>query len=105
MIAWIFDHTPLWVWLLAGGAGLAASYTIWLPIWGLLPKPAQAALIALAAVIGAYLAGRNRGAANEQQRQKEQNAKAIQTRTEIDHEVRNLPDADLKRRGAKWLRD
>lgn len=105
MFAWIFDNTPLWVWLAGGIAALAASYTLWLPIWGLLPKPAQAALIALAAVIGAYLAGRKRGADNATQRQKEQNAKAIQTRAEIDHEVRNLPDADLKRRGDKWLRD
>lgn len=105
MIAWIFDHTPLWVWMLGGIGALAASYPLWLPIWGLLPKPAQAALIALVAVIGAYLAGRKTGADNASQRQKDQNAKAIQTRAEIDHEIRNLPDPDLHRRHNKWLRD
>jgi membrane protein implicated in regulation of membrane protease activity len=109
MFSWIFDHTPIWLWAVGVGAALAASYSIWLPIvlpiWVRLPAPVKAALIAIVAVISAYLAGRKKGTDDATQRQKDQNAKAIQTRAEIDHEVRTLPDADLKRRGDKWLRD
>lgn len=104
MFAWIFDHTPLWVWMLGGIGALAASHPLWLPIWGLLPKPAQAALIAMVAVIGAYLAGRKTGTDNAAQRQKDQNAQAVKTSNEVENEVARRPKPDLDKSFDRWVR-
>jgi membrane protein implicated in regulation of membrane protease activity len=100
----VFDNTPLWVWLVGVIAALAASYPLWLPIWAWLPSPVRAALIALVAVIGAYLAGRKRGADNEQQRQKDSNAAAVQTSNEVESEVRNRSKPDLDKSYDRWMR-
>lgn len=56
LFGWILDNTPWWLWLIIGAAALA-------PVWPYLPSKAKAAIIAGAAIAGAYLAGRNKGAA------------------------------------------
>jgi hypothetical protein len=108
MFSWIFDHTPIWLWAVGVGAALAVSYSFWLPIvlpiWVRLPAPVKAALIALVAVIGAYVAGRKRGADNEQQRQKDSNAKAVQTSNEVENEVARRPKPDLDKSYDRWMR-
>ncbi|WP_371346107.1 hypothetical protein [Ancylobacter sp. IITR112] len=75
-MSWIFaailDWTPWWVWALAGAALLASTYSLWRPVWALLPSAIKTAAIALATGGIAYLAGRNKGASGALQRAKEQ---------------------------------
>lgn len=72
MLGWLLDLTPWWVWVLAGGVLLASTYTLWRPVWALLPPPVKAAVIVIATGGLAYLAGRNKGASGALQRAKEQ---------------------------------
>ncbi|MBB3769820.1 type VI protein secretion system component VasK [Angulomicrobium tetraedrale] len=71
-MSWILDLIPWWLWALAGGALLAATWQVWLPWWLALPKPIRTGLAILATGGLAYLAGRNKGAAGALQRAREQ---------------------------------
>lgn len=68
---WLLDLIPWWAWVAAAVIALAATYQLWLPLWGLLPSTFKAALIAIGAAIIAYLAGRNKGASGALQRAQE----------------------------------
>lgn len=69
-LGWLLDATPWWMWLLGAAALLAATFQLWVPVWALLPRPLKVAAGGLAALVLAYLAGRNRGAAGALQRAK-----------------------------------
>lgn len=73
MIAWVLDTVPWWVYAVAIAAGLAATFSIWRPLWLLTPGPAKAGLIAVGAGVLAYLAGRNQGASGAVQRERQRN--------------------------------
>jgi len=64
MLGWLIDLIPWWIWAVLAVGGLAATYTLWRPVWAILPTPIKAAAIVIATGAVAYLAGRNKGAAN-----------------------------------------
>lgn len=64
MLGWLIDLIPWWIWAVLAVGVLAATYTLWRPVWALLPSPVKAAVIVIATGGLAYLAGRNKGAAN-----------------------------------------
>lgn len=102
---WLIDHTPWWL-ILAGGIVLVAClWPMLRPILTILPSPARVAIVALGAGIFAYLAGRNRGAANAGEEQKNAELHALKKRKEIEDEVAGLTPLDRDRRLNKWLRD
>lgn len=105
MTGWLIDLVPWWLWALLGVIALAASWQWWWPLWAALPRWLKEALVAIATGILIYLAGRNRGTANERARQKAADAQAIKRRKEIDDEVARLPPADRDRRLDRWMRD
>ncbi|WP_428029830.1 hypothetical protein [Ancylobacter sp.] len=72
LLGLVLDWTPWWLWLAAGIAALAATYTLWRPVWALLPTPIKTAAIVIATGGLAYLAGRNKGASGALQRATEQ---------------------------------
>lgn len=72
MLGWLLDLIPWWIWAAVAAGVLAATYTLWRPVWALLPSPVKAAVIVIATGGLAYLAGRNKGAAGALQRAKEQ---------------------------------
>lgn len=63
VLGWLLDLTPWWLWLALSLALLAATWSVWHPLWLLVPAPLRAALLAAGAAALAYLAGRNHGAA------------------------------------------
>ncbi|MDQ0305356.1 hypothetical protein [Ancylobacter polymorphus] len=67
----VLDWTPWWLWALAGGVLLASTYSLWRPVWALLPSPIKTAAVVLATAGIAYLAGRNKGASGALQRARE----------------------------------
>lgn len=105
MLSWILDHVPWWGWFVVAAIGLAATYPMWSAIWLVLPRPIKIALAAIAGLVAAYLAGRNRGVANEQQRQKEADAQAVKRRLETNEEVDRMRPADRDKQLDRWLRD
>ncbi|MGA0564184.1 hypothetical protein ACO2RV_17195 [Ancylobacter sp. VNQ12] len=68
---WLLDLIPWWAWVVAAVVALAATYQLWLPLWGRLPSLFKAALITIGAAFIAYIAGRNKGAAGALQRAKD----------------------------------
>jgi len=56
---------PWWAWVVAGLIVLALTLQLWLPVWSALPLPVKIAIGVICAVLLAYLAGLNRGAAAE----------------------------------------
>lgn len=70
-MSWLLDLIPFWMWLVAGGIALAATYQLWLPLWSLLPSPVKAALIAIGAAVLAYRAGRTSGSRDALQNAKD----------------------------------
>ena len=105
MLSWIFDHVPLWGWAAGAIIALAVSYPYWAPIWTLLPKPAKAAIIAVAAGIAAYLAGRRAGVESQKDRQATQSAKAVEKAKEVENEVRSRSKPDLDKSFNRWVRN
>lgn len=101
------DRVPLSVWLVIALFVFAVVYWFAAPIintlWAITPKPLKIALGALAGGLGIYIYGRTRGAANERELQKEKQKDAVQKRTEIDHDVKSLDDAELDKRFDKWV--
>ncbi len=79
-MTWLFgiilDNTPWWAWLIAGLVLLGATYSLWLPIWTMLPDKAKAAILIIGTGGLAYLAGRNGGAAGALERERVRNEKA-----------------------------
>jgi hypothetical protein len=104
-LSYAFNFVPWWVWLIALIVAAGFTYQFWVPIWAITPKPVKIALAAIAAVLTAYVAGRNRGSKDERDRRAKADANAIQNRKDVDDEVRNLPADDLDRRLDKWMRD
>lgn len=105
MISWILDFVPYWVWIIVVGIALAATYQIWFAIWLALPRWLKTAIIATASLGLVYLAGRNRGAAGERDRQKKASEQAARRREEIEDEIRDIGHADVDRRLNQWMRD
>jgi|GEM_PF-2742585 len=104
-LSWAFNFIPWWAWLVAAIIAAVLTYQFWLPIWAVLPRPVKVLLAAIAAVLTAYVAGRNKGSKDERDRRAKADANAIQNRKDVDDEVRNLPADDLDRRLDKWMRD
>lgn len=108
MMNWIIDQIPWWVWLvltvgIVGGL-MAFFYPVLLPIWNLTPKPIKIALGAIGAGLLTYFAGRNKGHKDFQQKMEKDNAKAVETRSQIDQDVRNRSPTQLDRDLDKWMR-
>lgn len=104
-LSYAFNYVPWWVWLVAAIIAAVLTYQFWLPIWAMLPRPVKVLVAAIAAVLTAYVAGRNKGSKDERDRRAKADAHAIQNRKDVDDEVRNLPTDDLDRRLDRWMRD
>ncbi len=104
-MSWLLDVTPYWVWIIVAGVILVATLPWWSAIWAVTPRPVKIALVAIAGLATAYLAGRNRGVANEKQRQKDADANAVKGRLETNAEVNNMPAARRDGELDKWMRD
>lgn len=109
-ISWAFNYIPWWVWIIitAGGGGAILAFVpgalaLVVSIWNMLPRPIKFVLGGAAAVVVAYLAGRNKGSKDERTMQAKRGAQATQNRKEINDEVRTMSptkvDAELKRHG------
>jgi hypothetical protein len=101
---WILDFLPWWAPWVAIAIALAATTPYWLPFWNLLPRSVKIAIIAVSGGIALYFAGRNTGAANEKERQKNAEAKAIETRRKVDARVEGLSDDDVQKELKRWTR-
>lgn len=104
-MTWILDYVPYWAWIIIAGVLLIATYPLWSTIWLVIPKPVKIALAAIGAVAVAYLAGRNRGVSNEQQRQKDADAKAVKRRLDTNEEVGKLDPGTRDKQLGGWMRD
>lgn len=105
----IVDHIPLWGWIvMAGVPTIVLLYffgPILLPIWRMIPLPARLFLGAVGAALLAYLAGRHTGRGNAEEEAKARDARAQQTRDEVNREVNALPDGEARRRlRDRWTR-
>lgn len=108
-MSWILDWLPWWIWWAAAGVAALLTFQLWFPIalavWNLLPGWARAALIGAAGVITALLIGRNQGARNEAERQRQRDARAAQARVQSDARVDRMSDADKDKAMKQWQRD
>lgn len=99
----IIDNIPWWGYVLALGIALALTYQIWFPIWGMLPTPVKALLVAIGGGFTAYIAGRNRGAQNARAADKEKVNQALTKRVEVNQRVEKMTpsevDAELDKKG------
>jgi hypothetical protein len=105
MIGWLLDAVPWWVWALALALAAAGSYPMWIALWAALPAKARAGIPIAGGGVLAYLAGRNRGRAGEQERQAGRDARAETKRREIDDDVRKADPRDRDRDLDRWMRD
>lgn len=104
-MSWLLDFVPYWLWIVIAGVALVATMPWWSAIWALMPRPLKVALGAAGGLLVAYLAGRNRGAANEKQRQKDADAQAVKRRLETNAEVNNLDRPAVDKQLDRWVRD
>lgn len=108
-MAWIIDWLPWWFWWIAVGAAAFLTAPYWLPaalwVWGRLPPWAKGALIAAAAVLTAYVAGRNRGRRNAADEQARRDAEASKRRLETNEAIRRLTDPERSKERERWERD
>lgn len=99
----IVDNIPWWGYVLAAAVALAFLYPYAAPIWAVLPRWLKVAIVSFGGLFTAYIAGRNRAAANARQADRERNAQAIQRRSEINKRVDNMKpsdvDAELDKKG------
>lgn len=104
MLSYLFNFVPWWLWVLLIALAAGISWQFWGPIWMALPRPAKTALATLGALIAVYVMGRNKGSRDERDQAAKRDARATQTRKEIEDEIRDLPDDDVDRRLDRWMR-
>lgn len=107
-MSWILNHTPPWIWVVAA---LAIAGTLWfyfspiiIGVWNLTPKPVRIALAAIASLGLAIVYGRYKGSKDERDAQREREARARDTRNEINEDVNKATDDQLDRRLDRWMR-
>lgn len=112
MISYILDAVPWWLWLgLIGGCGGAifafvpGALALAVSVWNMMPRPVKIGLAFVAAIALAFLGGRNKGFRNAQERQRQNDAKATETRAAVDREVRNMKPEERDARLEKYYRD
>lgn len=101
---WIINSIPLWAWIALAGTALIATYSLWGPVWAMLPTKVKVVLIGIATLGGAYLAGRYKGAHDERAIQKARQREALQKRQEVDHAVDGMPTQEVDTQLDKWTR-
>jgi hypothetical protein len=105
IVNYIIDHTPLWAWLTGGGIAVAVLLYLFspilVPLWQALPQPVKIAIGFVVSIVLALLAGRHKGRQNAEAEERARNARAAQTRREVDADVNKLKEGDA----AKTLRD
>lgn len=100
-LEWLLDATPWWAWAAGAVFLMAATFQLWAPVWAPLPRGVKVVAGGLVAIVLAYLAGRNRGAADALQRAKENEVAHADRITETARRAR----ADADARDAGRLRD
>lgn len=91
----IVDNIPWWVYVVGALVALGLTYQFWAPVWALLPKPLKIALGAIGTVFVAYIAGRNRGAANARAADKERTNQALQRRADVNQRVDAMKPSEV----------
>ena len=109
MISWFIDQIPLWVYiavaLLIAAPLLYFFGPILAAVWRVMPNGVKIAFGAIAALLSAYVLGRNKAAKNAKEEQKRRDARAVQTRQEVHDDVQKLNRADTDKRLDRWMRD
>lgn len=109
MIGWLLDSLPWWTYVIVIGGAVLITLPWTLPIataiWNALPSWARFVLGGFVAVWLAYIAGRNRGKKNAEERQKAADAKAHETRRRTDDEISKMGQSAVKKELDKWNRD
>lgn len=102
----ILSFMPTWVFWILLAIPICMTIPYWGPIWSALPKPLKLMILAAGGLFTAWHAGRYQQRKADAERQRQQDAKAIQNRMEVDRDVQNLSgddiDAQLSRN--KWMR-
>jgi hypothetical protein len=108
----ILGSIPLWVWLvLFGGGGTAilifvpGALAMVVSIFSALPKPVKIALAFVAAIAAAFVYGRRQGKVLHDEQQRRNDAKATETRLEVDREVDRMSSKERKDALEKYYRD
>jgi hypothetical protein len=77
---------------------------ILLPIWNMLPGWLRATLLGIGAALLAWAGGRHIGAQREREEQKRRERDALRNRAEVDQNVSNLSNKDLRDQLGRWNR-
>jgi membrane protein implicated in regulation of membrane protease activity len=108
----ILGSIPPWVWLvLFGGGGTAilvfvpGALALVVSIFNALPRPVKLAGAAVLAIAAAFVVGRRQGKVLHDEQQKKNDAKATETRLEVDREVGNMTEKQRHDRLEKYYRD
>lgn len=109
MLSWIIDQIPLWVYvvatLLVTGTLFYFFSPILVPLWNVTTRWVKVVGGIILAIGSAFVLGRNKGAKDAKEVQKQQNAQAEQRREKIHEDVEKLHGTDLDKRLDKWMRD
>jgi hypothetical protein len=104
LVNWLINSIPPWLWVVIVGGILLATYSLWLPIWSLLPNKVKVVIIFIVTLGGAYFAGRYKGAKDERTLMDKRKTEALQKRVEVDREIQRLPPSEVDKRLDKWTR-
>lgn len=104
-ISWAFNFIPWWMLAVIAIVLVAVFWQALLPIWLALPKWLKGLILAVGALLTAYVAGRNKGSKDERDRRVKADANAIKNRKDIDDEILNRPAARIDSDLDKWMRD
>jgi membrane protein implicated in regulation of membrane protease activity len=105
MFDWIIDHIPWWGWLIIVGVPASVIAIYFAPIWNALPRWLKTLILFIGALALAFLGGRYRGRANAEEEERARNAEALQKRQEVDNEIAQMSDKDVRDRLDRWTRD
>jgi membrane protein implicated in regulation of membrane protease activity len=106
----IVDHTPVWVYIVVGGAGIGAAFwfasPVLVPLWNITPKWIKVVLAFVVSVALAALAGRYRGRKDAEDLEKKREADALRKRQEVDNEIGKMGGSEVdKKLRDRWSRD
>lgn len=89
------------------GLALIAALTVGAAVlaYRLLGLRGALAVLSAGAALFAYRSGERRGAAGQAAKEKADADRRATARERIQEEVRRAPDAELRRRAARWVRD
>lgn len=105
MFSWLLSFVPTWVWVVVIAAAILLTAQFWMPIWRMLPRAVQIAILGVAGTIGGVMWGRSRGEKAARERQAVRDAEANKRRLETADEIRRMSDPERQKERQRWERD